>query len=173
MPDVDIGVMHRRTGEIIKVESKPAVRGSIKSGTRSRIYKAPYFQVKCHRSRSNIKRAQTSNDRYEEDIFDIIITNPSNAIIKGGTIGPELELIQDKQLLEILFKYYSVQSKEKLIEVVQKDWRFVIPRKIAVDGFVPRTPYVLLESDPNWLPIDQIEANMLKIVELRKTRARR
>ena len=170
MPDVDIGVTHRRTGEIIKVESKPAVRGSIKSGARSRIYKAPYFQVKCHRSRSNIKRAQSSNDRYEVDIFDIVITNPSNAIIKGKTIGPELELIQDENLLKILFKYYSVEKGEKLIECVQNDWRFVLPSKISVGGFVPRTPYVLLENDPNWLPIDQVEANMLEIVKGRRLR---
>ena len=173
MPDVDIGVTHRRTGEIIKIESKPAVRDSMKSGARSKIYRAPFFKVKCHRSRSNIERSQSSNDRYEVDMFDIIITKPSNAIIKGKTIGPELELIQDEELLKILYKYYRVDNGENLRTATQNDWRFVLPSKIAVDGFIPRTPYVLLENDPNWLPISQIEAKMLEIVKVRKTRPRR
>ena len=57
MPDVDIGVTHRRTGERLKVEAKPSVRGSMSSGKRSRVHKVPHFKVKCHRSRSNMKKS--------------------------------------------------------------------------------------------------------------------
>jgi len=54
--DEDISITHLRTGKIIKVESKNAVRGSISTGKRARIHKVPHFKVKCHRSRSNLKK---------------------------------------------------------------------------------------------------------------------
>src|SRR5215210_7283132 len=69
--DEDISITHRRTGVILKVESKSAVRGSISAGARSRIMNEAHFKVKSHRSRSNIKLAGTSNDRYSVDSFDI------------------------------------------------------------------------------------------------------
>ena len=53
--DEDITITHRRTGIILKVESKSAVRGSLSDGKRARLIKEPHFKVKCHRSRSNIK----------------------------------------------------------------------------------------------------------------------
>lgn len=37
--DEDISITHKRTGVILKVESKSAVRGSINNGIRSRILK--------------------------------------------------------------------------------------------------------------------------------------
>ncbi|MBM4275586.1 MAG: hypothetical protein FJ128_02500 [Deltaproteobacteria bacterium] len=164
MPDVDIGVTHRRTGVIIKVESKPAVRDSMKSGKRSKKCKIPHFNVKCHRSRSSLKLSGTTNDRYAIDVFDIVITNPMNSIIKGKTIGPDLELIQDEEIFKILSNYYKVHDRDDLLKRIANDWRFVIPAEISEKGFIPRTPLVLLENDPNWLPINQIETKMLKIV---------
>jgi len=170
MPDVDIGVTHRRTGIILKVEAKPSVRDSMNSGKKTKNYKVPHFKVKCHRSRSNISLSGSSNDRYAVDTFDIVITNPSNSIIKGKTIGPDLELIQDEELLRILFDYYKVGDMEGLLKAINNDWRFVLPSEIAVEGFIPRTPYVLLENDPHWLPIGQIESKMLEIVRRMKRR---
>ncbi len=172
MPDVDVGVTHKRTGIIIKVESKPAVRGSISSGRGCRVVRVPHFKVKCHRSRSN--KALATNDAYAVDVFDIIITKPINSLFKGGTIGPELEIIQDEEILGILFPYYKIDNLDELLDAVNCDWRFVVSSDIAMDGFIPRTPYVLLENDPNWLPMNHIEEKMLEIVrEIRRTRARR
>lgn len=171
MPDVDIGVTHRRTGERLKVEAKPSVRGSMSSGTRSKVHKVPHFKVKCHRSRSSMKKPM--NDRYEVDTFDIIITNPSNAILKGRTFGPELEIIQDKKVLKTLYEYYKVDNESSLIQAVDDDWRFVVSSDIAIEGYLPRTPYVLLKDDPNWLQIGRIGEIMLDIVIKRKARPKR
>jgi hypothetical protein len=164
--DEDISITHLRTGKIIKVESKNAVRGSISTGKKARIHKVPHFTVKCHRSRSNLQKSKTSNDRYAADVFDVIITNPMNAIIKGKTIGPELEITKNNSLLKVLRGYYKVESYEDLLNAANKDWRFVIPIDIAEAGYIPRTPYVLLENDPHWLSIDQIEKKLIKIVKL-------
>lgn len=166
-PDQDIGVTHRRTAVSLIVESKSAVRGSMRSGERSRIHRAPHFTVKCHRSRSNISLAGTSNDRYPADSFDVLITNPSNALYIGGTIGEELELISDPGLLEILYHHYHVTTQETLLEAMLSDWRFVLPADIAVDGFIPRTPAVLLADDPHWLPLDRLDHTLLELVQQR------
>jgi hypothetical protein len=166
MPDEDISITHRRTGKILKAESKNAVRGSMCTGERARIHKVPHFKVKCHRSRSNIALSGSSNDRYAVDVFDVIITNPVNAIIKGRTVGPELELIQDEALLEILYEHYEVSSGVDLLVATRNDWRFAIPSEIGENGFVPRTPYVLLENDPHWLSINQIESKLHEIVRM-------
>jgi hypothetical protein len=80
--DEDISITHRRTGIILKVESKNAVRGSFKSGKRCRNLKEPHFTVKCHRSRSNISLAESTNDRYSTDCFDVLVVNTSNSIHK-------------------------------------------------------------------------------------------
>jgi hypothetical protein len=167
MPDVDIGVTHRRTGLMLKLESKPAVRDSMKSGKKTRNIKSPHFKVKCHRSRSNISLSQTSNDRYPEDFFDIIVTNPFNSIIKAKTIGAELEIIEDDDVMKILKEYYSIDNVVGLLDCIRNDWRFVIPLKISVAGFVPRTPYVLLRNDPNWLPIHCLEDSMIDLLKIK------
>ena len=149
-PDQDIGITHRRTGTILIVESKSAVRNSMKSGERSRLHKVPHFKVKCHRSRSNIKLASTSNDRYRSDEFDVLITNPSNALFAGGTIGEELELVSDPTLLDILHNHYNTRSGEELIEAVGEDWRFAMPSEIAdADGFIPRDTNRLSSGRPS------------------------
>lgn len=91
--DEDITIKHRRTGIVLKVESKSGVRGSVSDGKRTKIHKVPHFKVKCHRSRSNMELADTSNDRYHIDSFDVILTNTSNAIFEGRTTGEDLEVI--------------------------------------------------------------------------------
>ncbi len=163
--DEDISITHRRTGVILKVGSKSSVRGSIKDGTgRSKIKKAG-FNVKCHRSRSNLKKANTSNDRYSVDCFDVLITNTANAIYQGNTVGEELEIIHKKELKEMLFNFYKVQTDEKLKIACEQDWRFAIPQDIAINGFIPRTPFVELENDPKWITISQLEERLSKVVE--------
>lgn len=172
-PDEDISITHRRTGIILKVESKSAVRGSMSNGERSRICRGiPHFKVKCHRSRSNISLSETTNDSYSQDAFDLIITNPLNAIYQGKTVGEDLELIHNESVVRILYSQYSVSNKEDLFTAISRDWRFVLPTSIAVDGFIPRTPYVLLTNDPHWLPIGQVESKLLDIVRGRTTRNR-
>ena len=163
--DEDISVTHRRTGTILKVESKSTVRGSIKDGTRSRVLNEPHFNVKCHRSRSNIKLAGTSNYRYAVDSFDILVTNTSNAIFEGNTVGEYLEVVHKDTLKEMLYAFYNVDNDEDLIEACEGDWRYAIPADIAEDGFIPRTPYVKLNDDENWRPLADIETRLLRVVD--------
>lgn len=163
--DEDITITHRRTGIILKVESKSAVRGSINSGKKSKIFPEPHFKVKCHRSRSNIKLAGTSNDRYSLDIFDLLITNSSNAIIEGNTIGEELEIIHDEKLKKMLYDFYKTENDLQLISATESDWRFCIPKNIAIDGYIPRTPYVKLNGDENWKSIEGLESLLNEIIE--------
>ena len=111
--DEDISVTHRRSGVILKVESKSAVRGSMSDGSRSRILNYPHFKVKCHRSRSNIKLAGTSNDKYALDCFDVILTTPLNALYKGNTIGETFEVINEIKLKEILYKHYKLRRNNQ------------------------------------------------------------
>jgi hypothetical protein len=172
-PDEDISVTHRRSGIILKVESKSAVRESFRSGRRTRIINVPHFRVKCHRSRSNIRLSQTSNDRYPADEFDIIITSPLNAIFEGNTVGENLELIHDNECVSILNEHYGVSTEEDLLKAAHNDWRFVLPPTIAQRGFIPRTPFVLLNNDLNWLPIEQVEAKLLDVVNIRRARGAR
>jgi hypothetical protein len=163
--DEDISVTHRRTGIILKVESKSTVRGSISDGQRSRNLKVPHFLVKSHRSRSNIKLAGSSNDRYSVDSFDVLITNTSNSIFEGNTVGEDLEVVHNLATKEMLYEFYQVKTDEELITACEKDWRFVIPKDIAVDGFIPRTPYVKLSNDENWKSLSTIEEMLIEVVE--------
>lgn len=166
--DEDITITHRRTGIILKVESKSAVRGSISGGKRARLIKEPHFRVKCHRSRSNIKLAGSSNDRYSVDCFDLIITNPLNAIYQGNTIGEELEIIDNENIKELLVENYDVKNNTELIKACSTDWRFCIPKDIAKADFIPRTPSVKLYDDPNWRPIEELERKLSDVVKARK-----
>jgi len=170
--DEDVSVTHRRTGVILKVESKSAVRGSISDGVRSRILNVPHFNVKSHRSRSNIKLAGSSNDRYSVDSFDVIITNTSNAIFEGNTVGETLEVVHKQSLKDMLRDFYEVDNDVDLILKAEQDWRFAIPSDIAVDGFIPRTPYVRLDNDPNWRPMSELEARLIQVVEQKHRRRR-
>lgn len=166
--DEDISVTHRRTGIILKVECKNAVRGSISDGKNTRVTTVPHFKVKCHRSRSNIELASTSNDRYSVDSFDLLITNPSNAIYQGNTLGDQLEIVHKINLRNLLYAYYNTTNKDTLKDICENDWRFAIPEDIAENGYIPRTPYVKLEDDPNWFRIDKLEAKLLQVVERKR-----
>ena len=137
-------------------------------GSRSRILRCPHFKVKCHRSRSNIKLAGTSNDRYALGCFDIILTTPLNAIYEGNTIGETLEIINDIKLKEMLCKHYKVNNDAELIKSCSSDWRFCVPEDIAENGFIPRTPYVRLVNDPHWRPVTEIEKRLTETVKLRR-----
>ncbi|MCI0715784.1 MAG: hypothetical protein L0Y77_05620 [Chlorobi bacterium] len=163
--DEDISVTHKRTGIILKVESKSAVRGSVSDGKHAQKIKEPHFKVKCHRSRSNIKLAGSTNDRYSIDSFDILITNPSNAIFEGKTVGEHLEIVHDPDIRQMLLEHYKAKNDLELINVCSNDWRFCIPKDIAEKGFIPRTPYVKLNSDENWKNLEQLELRLLKVVE--------
>lgn len=166
--DEDVTITHRRTGIILKVESKSAVRGSISDGERARLIKEPHFKVKCHRSRSNIKLAGSSNDRYSVECFDLIITNPLNAIYQGNTIGEELETVDSENIKKILLEYYDVENNTELIKACSADWRFCIPEDISKDGFIPRTPSVKLYDDFNWRPIGELEQKLSDVVKSRR-----
>jgi len=165
--DEDISITHRKSGIILKVEAKNAVRGSFSDGSRSRNLKVPFFKVKCHRSRSNISLASTSNDRYSVNDFDLIISNTSNAAYEGNTIE-NLEIIHNDKMIEVLSNHYHVDNIEDIIFACNDDWRFAIPTDIAVDNFVPRTPYVKLKDDENWFDINQLEERLLRVVEERR-----
>ena len=67
-----------------------------------------------------------------------------------------------------LYHYYNVDNAEDLIVACAKDWRFCIPETIAIDGFIPRTPYVKLNSDLNWRPIQDIEKLLIDVVKKRR-----
>lgn len=166
--DEDITITHRRTGIILKAESKSAVRGSISLGTRARVLREPHFKVKCHRSRSNIKLSGTTNDKYQVDSFDILLTNPLNAIYEGNTIGESLQVIPDENIRTKLIRHYAVPDEQGLIDACSHDWRFCIPEDIAVRGFIPRTPYVKLERDENWQPVSTLDERLLSVVEAKK-----
>lgn len=169
--DEDISITHRRTGVILKVESKSAVRGSVSDGKRTKVLKVPHFNVKCHRSRSNIKLAGTSNDRYSVDSFDVLVTNTSNAIFEGNTVGEGLEVVHNDELKKMLFAFYNVGVDEELIVACENDWRFCIPKDIAVSGFIPRTPYVKLDKDDNWKPLSELEKRLLEVVNEKRIKA--
>ena len=109
--------------------------------------------------------AGTSNDRYSVDNFDILITNTSNAIFEGNTVGEHLEVVHNDDLKQMLLKFYGVKSDADLIAACESDWRFCIPKDIAVDGFIPRTPYVKLDADANWKPLAKLEDRLLQVVE--------
>lgn len=166
--DEDISITHRRSGIILKVESKSAVRGSFSDGKRARYIKEPHFKVKCHRSRSNLKKQDQGNDAYPIDAFDILITNPLNAIYQSNTIGENLEVINKGNIKSLLYEYYGVDSDDSLVDVCYSDWRYVIPEDIGKNGFIPRTPYVILKNDPNWDSLDSLESELIKVVEKKR-----
>ena len=173
--DQDIGVTHRRTGIQIIVETKSAVRGSMTTGKRSKRYNVPHFNVKSHRSRSN--KVFAYNDRYLASDFDVIVSNPANALYEGGTIGEVFELVSEPGLLELLYEHYGVSDNRSLVDAASKDWRFVLPSTIAeeVEGFlvIPRTPSVLLVDDPNWRPLNQIQPALEAIVKVKSRQPHR
>lgn len=164
--DEDISVTFSRTGKRLKVEAKSAVRASFKIGSKNTKVQTPHFKVKCHKSRSNISKSKTTNDRYMADEFDLIICNISNALFKGKSMRPELELIETKEAVNWLKKFYEVQTEKELIRKAYDDWMFCFPKSIAMkDGSIPRTPTVKLEGDENWFRISKLERMLLEKIE--------
>ena len=102
------------------------------------------------------------------DSFDLLITNTTNAIIQGNTVGEGLEIIHDEKLKKMLFEHYNVRNEDDLMTSCENDWRFVIPSDIAQAGFLPRTPYVQMTNDPNWWKIEEIDEHLLKVVEAKR-----
>jgi len=163
--DQDISVTHKRTGIIIKIECKNAVRGSFNSSKRCDI-KTPHCRIKCHKSRSHKEKISTTNDRYSVDAFDVIISNLSNSVIKGATISGNFELIASKECLQILSNYYNVSTGfEDIFNATFNDWRFARTIDLAVDGFLPRNPSMALDSDKIWNSICGLEAALLQLVQ--------
>lgn len=172
--DEDVTITHQRTGIIIKVECKNAVRGSFKYSQRSRFSHEPYCSIKCHKSRSDLSKAETTNDRYLVGDFDIIVSNLSNAVIAGATYSENFELIDDTPLIEKLCQYYNCDATyEELFNATYNDWRFAMAEDIAEEGVIPRTPKVLLQSDSQWHPISDLETYLLKFTKDHRDRMKR
>lgn len=166
--DEDVSVTHQRTGIIIKVECKNASRASMKLSPRCHIKEA-HCTIKCHKSRSDLSKAATTNDRYLEDDFDLVISNLSNAVIAGGTYTEEFELIDNPALIQKLAKFYSCNPEyQSIFDAAFNDWRCAKSSDIAVNGVIPRTPVVLLENETIWKPISKIEELLLDIVQERR-----
>lgn len=169
--DEDVSITHRRTGIRLKMEVKNAVRGSFKDANRSKKDTAipiPYFNVKCHKSRSNTKKLDTTNDRYLLGEFDIVMSNTSNALYEGGSVDAILTIIDKPKLINYLKDYYHTTSDKGLVEACFNDWRFAVPNTISADGIsVPRTPKVMLENDVNWFGIDQLSDKMQEMITQR------
>lgn len=170
MYDEDVSITHRASGIRLKVECKNACRGSFKDGKRCRVIEnKPHFKVKCHRSRSNMSK--DTNDRYLVGEFDLLMSNTSNALYQDRT-DDYLELLNNDNMIEILYNHYNVNNDEDLIEHCNDDWRFVIPNDIAIDGVIPRTPYVALDNDAHWRKSEMLEDMLKKIVEVKKLERR-
>ena len=165
MTDEDISVTFSRTGNRFKVESKNAVRGSFRLGTPRTKIKVPHFKVKCHRSRSYIAKASTTNDRYLAGDFDLIMCNVSNAIFRGKAMDIGLPLLENKDALDWLKGFYDVGSEEELVRSAYDDWRMCLPLSIADEhGVIPRTPSVMMENDPNWFSPDELVSNLRTLI---------
>lgn len=173
MHDEDVTITHQRTGVIIKVECKNATRGSMKMGKKSKI-KEPHCTIKCHKSRSDLSKASTTNDRYLVDDFDIVISNLSNAVIAGATYSENFELIPDETMIAKLASYYNCKPEyQPIFDSAFNDWRFAFATDIADNGVIPRTPIVLLENDSVWKPINKITENLEAFARSQRSRARR
>lgn len=167
--DEDVTLTHRKTGIRLKVEVKNAVRGSFSTGKRCRILRVPHFKVKCHKSRSNLALADSTNDRYLIDEFDVIISNTLNALYIGGTIDG-LQITKDEELLDVLYSHYQVNNIRELENACANDWRFAIPQEISEDNkTIPRTPYVRLSADLKWVTIDKLCDKLSHIINTKWT----
>ncbi len=100
--------------------------------------KEPHCTIKCHKSRSTIKLASTTNDRYSADMFDVVVTNLSNAIIASATYSSSFELIPKPAEIKILCSHYGVPGcLEDLFDATYHDWRFARTSDLAEGGYIP------------------------------------
>jgi len=154
--DEDITITNRRTGKRLKAETKNAVRGKFSMG--GRLVKAPHFSVKCHKSRSHLSRV--TNDRYLVGDFDVLLCNVSNSIF-GSTEQRGLPLIDNKKAIDWLKQHYDVNTEDEIRYAAYEDWRVCFPEDIAgSDNTIPRSPRVMLEGDPIWFGIDQLDTKL-------------
>lgn len=160
--DEDITLTYRRTGTRLKAETKNAVRGGFRLGTRS--IREPHFKVKCHKSRSHLTREH--NDRYQVGEFDVLLSNVSNAIFRSKSLDRGLPLIEDEQAIAWLKKFYGVGTDVELRRNAYDDWRVCLPLTIALeDGTLPRTPPVLMSGDPIWFGLDQLAVHLRMLID--------
>ncbi len=159
--DEDVSITFRRTGRRLKAETKNAVRGSFRTGTR--ITPFPHFKVKCHKSRSHMKRA--TNDRYLVGDFDVLLCNVSNAVFRGKALERGLPFIDESGAVEWLREHYGVTTDDELRRATYDDWRVCLPIDIAnEEGVIPRTPCVLMIDDPNWFGLEQLAPNLRTLI---------
>lgn len=158
--DEDIVLINLRTSIRIVVESKNAVRGSFSLGTR--LTNKPHFKVKCHKSRSFIGRE--TNDRYLDEEFDLLFTNPSNSIISPGKV---FDLKSDPRLISFLTDFYRTTAPEALFAKANEDWMIAISREISVKGVIPRTPFVLMKDDPRWVRLTQLNSVLDRVLQIK------
>lgn len=168
--DVDIKITHKRTDIELKAETKNAVRASFSMGSQRTKIKKPHFKVKCHKSRSNLTKQKSTNDRYNIDDFDILLCNVSNSIFKSTKTQKGLHLIDNTNgEIPWLKNFYNVADENDLIKSAYNDWRICVPSSIAetVNGeeVIPRTPYVQMENDPNWFAPDDLESHLQSLVQ--------
>ena len=161
--DRDINLTFRRTGTQLNAEAKNAVRGSFRLQGRKR--PQPFFTVKCHKSRSNLKLQSTTNDRYLVGEFDLLLCNVSNAIFVGKSLDAGLHLISDKAALDWLRSFYDVSTDDELIRAAYDDWRLCLPVSIADEaGVIPRQPVVYMEDDANWFGPERLAPNLRSLL---------
>ncbi len=161
--DEDVSITFRRTGSRLKAETKNAVRGGFR--LRSRRAPVPHFAVKCHKSRSNLARQSTTNDRYLVGEFDLLLCNVSNSIFRGRPLDSGLPLIENPEAMEWLMEFYGVSTRDELVRASYDDWRMCLPVSIAdEDGILPRTPTVLMKDDPHWFNADQLAVNLRTLI---------
>ena len=177
--DEDVTVTHQRTGIIIKVECKNASRGSFKFSSRAKKYPNQVFcTIKCHKSRSDLSKAETTNDRYLVGDFDIVISNLSNAVIAGATYTKDFELISNHETVRRLADYYHCQPTYiELFEATYNDWRFAFQSDILDEQgiAVQRTPAVVLKDYSVWHKIEDLDHYLSMFVRdhLERRRIRR
>ncbi len=167
-PDEDVSIVHLSTSVKINIEVKTAVRGSFSMSARK--ITVPHYKVKCHRSRSNLNTV--TNDRYLIDDFDLVVCNPSNALIDSGE---NFMMKSDPTIINYLKKYYNTNDLLGVFTCASRDWRFARSSSICEEykgyNVIPRTPYVKYFNDENWINLSLIEASLLNIVteKLNKT----
>ena len=159
--DEDISVTFRRTGKRLKAETKSAVRGSFKLGTKKT--PQPHFKVKSHKSRSHLSKA--TNDKYFVNDFDILISNVSNAIFRSKPLDRGLPLIKDEEAVKWLKKHYGVSTDSEVRRCAYDDWRICLPKSIALeDNTIPRTPIICMLDDPDWFGPEKLAQKLRSLI---------
>ena len=88
------------------------------------------------------------------DFYKLAVPNPQGNVYKidknflsqlginPQNINPQnIKIIHNDELKQMLYEFYQVENDINLIAKCESDWRFCIPKDIAVDGFIPRTMF--------------------------------